>query len=363
MRSEIVKEEIKKLRKYEAGKRKEDFTRAEKIIKLSSNENNYALPASIKRAIIKCIKDINRYPDPEYRELKKAISAYISLPENNIAACNGSDEALECCFKIFINRGDKVAILFPSFSYYYTLAGIYGAKVKKIELREEENEFRLSLKDFESKAKNAKMVILASPNNPTGNVISREEFEKIMQNLNEKRQVLIMDEAYAEFNELSFAEEVLGYDNLIVTRTFSKAFGLAGLRLGYACANSEIASYIEKVRQPFSISLLSEAGAVEALRNHAHVKAAVEKIKKERERVFKELGKISGIKAYKSKANFILIKMLRKSSEEVFRKLAEKGIIVRECSAFGIENYIRVTVGKRNENNAFLKALKEVIEN
>lgn len=371
MLGEIVKDEIKKLSKYEAGKRREDIEKIaekEKIIKLSSNENNYGMPKGVKKAIIKSLKEINRYPDPEYKNLKKAIISYLSplsLSPENIAPGNGSDEILECCFKIFINKGDKIAVLFPSFSYYYILAGIYGARVKRIELKENEktSTFELDLKNFESAVKGAKMIILASPNNPTGNAIGEEDFEKIMGILNERKQALVIDEAYAEFSDISFVDKVKKHENLIITRTFSKAFALAGMRIGYALASKEIAGYIEKVRQPFSISLLSQNAAVEALKNQAYVKEIAEKIKRERKRMFEELGKISGIKAYKSHANFILIKTIKKSSKEVFRKLAEKGIIVRECSAFGIENYIRVTIGKRNENSAFLKAIKEVLEN
>jgi len=358
MIEKMIRENIRKLKPYTAGAMKEEIEEKynlKNVIKLASNENPYGVSPKVAEEIKKNLRDVHLYPDPSSKKLSEEIAKYLSLKKENIVAGNGSDELIEACAKLFLNAGDAVALIFPSFSYYYILAQIYGVKVKKVALGKN---FEFDAEKIIKVAKNAKLIIIASPNNPTGTAISKGNFEEILETCTES--AVVLDEAYAEFNDFSLAALVKKYENLIVTRTFSKAFGLAGLRIGYACANKKIAEYLNTVKPPFSTSILAQTAAAAAVKDRGYLLSCIKKIKNERERMLKELGKIEFIEPYPSKANFILFRVLKGNSKEMFEALLRKGVIVRECESFGIMNYIRVTIGTREENNAFLEALRNV---
>jgi len=358
MIEEIINTHIKKLKPYTAGAMKEEIEEKYNLkhaIKLASNENPYGASPKAMEEIKKSSKEVHLYPDPSAKKLCREIAEYLSVKKENIVVGNGSDELLEACAKLFLSRGDEVALIFPSFSYYYILAQLYDAKIKKIRL---EKKFAFNATRIIKEAKNSKLIIIASPNNPTGTAIAKDDFREVLESCS--KSAVVLDEAYAEFNDFSCAGLVKKYENLIVTRTFSKAFALAGLRVGYACANERIAEYLQTIKQPFSTSLVAQVAAAAALKDRKYLASCIEKIKKERERVFKELEKIEFTEPYPSKANFILFKVLKGSSKELFEALLRKGIITRECESFGIKNYVRVTIGSREENDAFLEALKNV---
>jgi histidinol-phosphate aminotransferase len=315
------------------------------VILLNSNENPYQPSEEVKKSYIESVDKINRYPDPSYIELKKGISEYLGVGIENIALGCGSSELISRVCDILLDELDKVAIPMPSYSLYLTYAMLRNASIL-LPVYE-----RYSLDpDFFEKEK-PKLSIICSPNNPTGNTVER----KIAERIAETSEYLLIDEAYVEFSEKSLLNLVYEFDNVIVLRSFSKFFGLAGLRIGYAIANKEIAEALEKVRLPFAIPTPGVAAAVAALRSLDYYLELKRKIVEERERVFRELIRL-GFEVYPSEANFILFR----TEKDLFGKLLQHGVVVRNLSGLmGLDgNFIRMTIGRREENDRVLEILE-----
>ncbi len=358
----FIKDYIRSIKKYEAGKSKEEVARKYKlknIIKLASNENPLGAPPSVLKLFNEGVEDIHLYPDPEANELREEIAKYIGLKKENITVTNGSDEALELFVKLFLDKGEKAIIPIPTFPIYDTLVRIFGGKVVNVQLKEEKN-FEFDAKEIIREIdEKTKLVFICSPNNPTGAVIDEESLLKILN----KDVVVVLDEVYAEFSEISYVKLVNEYENLVVARSFSKTFGLAGLRLGYAVACEEVTDYLHRIKLPFNVSKVSQKAGILAIRDREHIERTVELIKNQRKFLFEELSRIEGIKVYPSKANFLLIK-LSIDAEHVVEELMKRGIIVRNMSNLkGLnKNYIRVSIGLENENKEFLSNFLEIIK-
>lgn len=338
---------IRLINPYDAGLFPEDFP-GEEVINLASNENPYEPSEEVKEAYLRAVNKISRYPKADYFRLKEAIAEYTGFEGERIAVGCGASEIISCICNIIVEELDRVVIPMPSYTLYSIYAMLRNASISF-------PVFERYDVDAEAIAKEKpKLVFLCSPNNPTGNSLSREIVEKVA----ESSDYVVLDEAYVEFSDDSKIDMVEEFENLIVLRSFSKFFGLAGMRVGYAVCSAEIAEAIEKVRLPFSVSHPAVETAIAALRSLDYYEKVRRKIVAERERLIERLRRIDWLEVYPSDANFVLVKS---NKEGVVEKLAEKGILVRDASVMGLEGlHIRITVGKPEENDRLVEALKEI---
>jgi histidinol-phosphate aminotransferase len=317
-------------------------------VKLDANESPYGFKDLLKA--LKFIKT-NRYPDPEAKFLKKFISRDFGVKPENILHGNGSDELI---YYLITTFGGPVLYPIPTFSMYGIISQALGEKRIAIPL---DKEFDLDLEKILKAIKNQKpkLIFLSSPNNPTGNCFSSDRILKIIEVSNG---IVVVDEAYQPFaSDKGFMPMLKDYKNIVIMRTLSK-IGLAGLRVGFLIADEEIINEVNKVRLPFNLNSLSQAAAVEVLKNKKVLKSGIKSIISERGRLFSEMAKIKGIKPYPSEANFISFRV--KEPDKIYKGLLKKGILVRNISGI-VNNCLRVTIGTPGENKGFIKVLKEVI--
>ena len=353
-----IKKNINSVVKYEAGISK--LADRKKIIKLSSNEGALGVSPKIKKILKEFENKIFRYPDPENNKLKEIIFKKYKLNKNNIICGNGSDEILVTIAKIFSGPGDE--ILFSEYGFLMypiasQLAGAKGIKVKDIN-------YRNSLKNF-SKAitKKTKIIFIANPNNPTGTYLSKNELNEFILKL-PKRILLVIDAAYAEYvrkKDYTSGENLVRKNkNVIMTRTFSKIYGLAGQRLGWAYCSKYVADIFNKVRLPFNINMVAiEAGVIAMKDKNFYVKS-VKHNSYYLNWLAKEIIKLELI-PIPSVANFILVKFPSKgkfSAKNVNNYLLSKGIILRSVDSYGLKDFLRISIGKKNELTKLIKFLK-----
>ena len=354
---------IKFIEPYDPGLFPEDLTRIygippSKIVNLGSNENPYPPPPSVLKEIRSSARSANRYPNPSYKTLKRRVADYVGLDESRVTVGAGAAELLDVVCKILLEPLDKVVMPVPTYTLYVLLAMLRDADVKFFET--ESAGFRVDARALAEASKGAKLVFIGSPNNPTGASMQAGALKKVLESVDG---FVVLDETYHEFSGESAAGLVEEHENLIIIRSMSKYFSMAGLRIGYAISSREVAEAIEKVKLPFSVSKPAAEAAVKALGELPYFNKLKEKILVERDRLFKELARFSFVKAYPSQANFILVKVLKRPFERpLTRFFAEKGVIIRDLTGMiGLRGeYARVTVGKRSENAAFLKLCEEV---
>jgi len=311
---------------------------------LDKNESPYDLPGWVKEEIFEELKEIsfNRYPHIVSMPAREAIAEFYDLSAENIAVGNGSDELIGYLVRLF--KGDHVITTPPTFGMYSFYAKLNGIPVVEVPLGEN---FTINGEMIARKSKNARAIFIASPNNPTGNLQPEEEIITVL----ETGRPVILDEAYAEFAGKSLWRLIDDYPNLIVLRTFSKAFGLAGIRAGYMLANEEVVEALYRIKSPFSVGIMTMVTMIVTLRHADLMGKRAKKIVEERERVKKRLGDL----AYPSDANFLLVKL------NAYDELLKRGIVVRKLSG-RLKGHIRVTIGRKWENDAFLKAVGEILD-
>lgn len=300
--------------------------------------------------------NLNRYPDPYQRDLKKAISKVKGVEEEKIFLGNGSDEIIDLCFRIFCNPGiDKVLTFTPTYGMYQVSASVNDIEVIRIPLNEN---FQIDMNKVSPlfSDKNLKMIFICSPNNPTGNAMNYPDVEKILSNF---EGIVVIDEAYIDFSEKpSFIRLIERYPNLIIMQTLSKAFGLAAARIGMAFSNRSVIQYFNKLKPPYNISTINQKAVLSKLERIEEYKTQVIKIKKERERLSSNLIKMKITeKVFPSDANFLLVKV--KNADYIYKTLVNKNIITRNRSS-SIKNCLRITIGKKSENDKLVKALKSI---
>ena len=327
------------------------------IIKLGSNENPLG-PSPLAVAVIKeKAGSVHLYPQADALELRKAIGIYTGYPASNIVVSgNGMDGILDTMMRLFMSQGAESIIPIPTFSYYEIATLANGGKTV---FAERDSDFYISSEKILDKVnENTKMIFLCSPNNPSGNSIPEEDARKILGSVNA---IVFIDEAYVEFADTSVIGLVKEYDNLIVGRTFSKAFGLAGMRMGYAVVPDWIAREYMKVMTPFSMDVLSTAGGIAALKDKEHLKKSIEIVKSGRVQLRDGLRGLC--KIYPSDANFILVDVSPHSAKEVSESLLKKGIIVRDCTSFrgAGRSLIRISVGTMLQNEKVIEAFSEIL--
>lgn len=315
-------------------------------IKLASNENNYG-PSPKVIAVLKELGDkINVYPY-KTRELGEKTAGYCKVGAGNIILGNGSDELIDLILKVF--GGPSLAFT-PGFSEYRICSQTLGLEYSEVRLNPD---FSLPADEFVEAAEKANVVFLASPNNPTGSTVEESDIKRVL----DTGKIVVVDEAYYEFYGETIVPLVNEYSNLIVLRTFSKAFGLAGLRVGYAVACRELIGLLNRVKPPFNVNSLAHEKALVALEDLEYLKSTVEEIKGDRRLLYNALNK--KYRAFPSEANFVLADVSPMTAKEFYDKMFEKGFIVREFGEFpGFSGqYVRVTVGTTEENQKFIEAL------
>ena len=321
-------------------------------VKLDANEGDKDLYLDLLKKLGESDITLNYYPDDSYSELKKEINNYIGYEPKNITVGNGSSELLDLCVKTFVDKDETILSLDPTFSMYSIYAQVFSAKY--IGAKAEED-FKVNVDSIikDIKENNPKLIILCNPNNPTGSVLTKEEVRKIVKSTDA---LIALDEAYMEFGDESLIDEVMDYDNLLIVKTVSKAFSLAGIRMGYIVANEDIITSIEKVRAPYNLNSLSTYITTEALRQKERMFDYVKNIKEEREKIYKALVDL-GVKAYPSGANFVFFKS---DIDNLQKKLVDKDVLIRKFSG-KLDGYYRVSVGTKEQNEKFLEAFKEVM--
>jgi len=325
------------------------------VAKLNQNESPYDLPPVLKKQILQKLSEINwnRYPSLRMSDLTEAITAYTGYSGSGIIVGNGSNEMIQTIFSSVCEPRDKVLLISPGFSIYPRVASLMNFEIVEVPLLKD---FRFDIPSIIEKSRDVRMIILASPNNPTGTALSVKDIEEIGQKV---RCLLVVDEAYFEFYGQTAQSLFNTLNNLVIIRTLSKAFGLAGIRFGYLMARPELVKQIQKAKLPFSVGIFQQITGQVVMCNTDHVKNCVNNIINERERIFLHLSEMEGIVPIPSFTNFILFEMKDKSAKSVFDSLYKKGVLVRYFDTQRLKNMLRVTIGTPAENDLFVKSLRE----
>jgi histidinol-phosphate aminotransferase len=357
---------ILKLKPYKPGKPIEELEREYGItdsIKLASNENPLGPPESAVKAMEQALKDSHRYPDGSGFHLTRKIAEKQGVQPENIVLGNGSDDIIGLLTRAYLAPGDEAVMTLPSFLMYEIMVNSTGAVSVFVPLADGSKFFAIDLDAMIDKITDrTRMIFLTNPNNPTGAVIKKKEFELFLKKVPADI-IVVLDEAYIEFAndpECMVGRDYLDSDKpVVVLRTFSKAYGLAGLRVGYGIMPESIAMALQKVRMPFNVNSLAQAGALAALSDDAYLQKSMDVIHKGLDFLYAELDKL-GITYFSTQSNFFLIDVKR-SADQVFESLLREGVIVRSMTSYGYPEFIRVTVGLPSENERFVKALTKVM--
>ncbi len=361
-----VPDYIKELAPYKPGKPIDELKRElglQEVIKLASNENPFGCSLFVKKAIEEEAVHINRYPDSGAYYLRRELSRFLEVDPKEIIFGNGSNEIIDLIARVFLRKGDETLAFEGSFIVYKLVTKATGADFREVSL---ECDFSRNLeKLLSSITEKTKVIFIDNPCNPTGFANKKEEFDEFIKELPDDV-LLVLDEAYFEYAKGHGVPDGLNYvhplnpsiprKNVIVLRTFSKAYGLAGLRIGYGIARREIVEILEKVRQPFNVNHLAQVGAVEAIKDQKFVQFSVMENEKGKEKLYEAFERL-GVHFVPTYANFIMFKV--ENAESVYSELLKKGIIVRP--AFGFDNYLRVSIGTQYENEKFIETLKDIL--
>jgi len=334
----LVRENIKRLKPYSSAR--EEFG-GNDFVMLDANENPFG-------------NELNRYPDPLQVRLKSLIAERKQVDWENIFLGNGSDEIIDLLVRAFCQPGtDNIVTIDPTFGMYQVMADLNQVSTRKSEL---DNNFQLDAEDLLSKCdENTKMIFLCSPNNPSGNVLKRLEILKI---LNKFPGIVVIDEAYLDFSDTcGYLDDIRYYPNLVVLQTLSKAWGLAGIRLGMAFAETEIIDVLNRMKCPYNVNRITQEIAIEKMRSEKKINQQIREIKKEREKLIVYLDSMDFVvRVYPSDANFVLVKV--QNASDLYDYLKNSGFIVRDRSTLQNPNLLRITVGTPKQNRRLIKTLK-----
>lgn len=326
--------------------------------KLDANENLVLDKDILTKISIDSLKkiDLRKYPIELSEEVYKKISSYLMVSKKSLVLGSGSDQIIELLLTI-IGKGRRLTSIYPTFSYFKTRCQLHKVGFSEILLSTVDNS--INMEKFMEKARKSHAIYLCSPNNPTGNQFDKSQVLDILDSL--ENSLVIIDEAYVEFAKYSLTKYVQEYSNLVILRTFSKAMGLAGARIGYMIANEELADLFKnKIQLPYAVNSISIAIAISVLANPKKMEKSISLIKDERERLYRNLSKIKKIKVYKSDANFLFIKCNEKYSG-ILEALEDSKIIVKKLG--NIRNYgncIRMTIGTKRMNDKILSIFNNI---
>ena len=358
-----VPDNIVKLKPYPPGKPLEELEREYGVsgsIKLASNENPLGASPLAVEAIRNHLENVFRYPDGSGFYLKQQLSQHLGVEESSIVLGNGSNEIIDLLIRTFVQPGEEVLMSQPTFLVYQLMTQAVGGKPVQVGLKSLAHNLESMVK---AATPRTRLVFLDNPNNPSGTVISREEFISFRQQM-PKDVPIVLDEAYIEFahpgSTISGLEYLDGEPPVISLRTFSKAYGLAGLRIGYGVMPPILADYINRVRQPFNVNSLAQVAALAALGDEPFLQETRRVVREGLTFLNEELAKMQ-IRTLPTQTNFFLIEV-GYNAREVYEAMLKRGVIVRAMNAYGLDDHIRISVGRPEENRRFLEALNEVLE-
>ncbi len=360
----FVKPAVLQAKPYIPGKPIEEVKRElglKRVIKLASNENPFPPSPKVLKAIADAALTVNRYPDGGCFALRQILAKHLNVKPDQLIFGNGSDELIVFAARVFLKKGDEVVIAKPSFLIYEMASKLEGAVVREVPLKD----FNYDLAEMKRQV-NAKtrIVFLGNPDNPSGKYLTQKQVENFMKGLPSDTLVFI-DEAYYEYvTDKDYADSlglIKKYPNLFVSRTFSKMYGLAGLRVGYGVGHPELVDLLNRVREPFNINSVAQAAAIGCLNDKVYYKRLAGIFVKERNKLYRELDGL-GVRYEPSCTNFVQIDV-GPNAKAVAYELLKLGVIIRDMTVWGLQNYIRVTIGTEEENQIFIKALKKVLKN
>jgi histidinol-phosphate aminotransferase len=327
-------------------------------VKLNQNENPYDLPPSVKEEVIQKLSSArwSRYPAfVPSAQIEKVARFARWKPEGTLLG-NGSNELLQLIFMSALERGRTLLISQPTFTLYKSLAHSLGAAVREVMMTEG---FAFDVEGILREGREADLIVLCSPNNPTGTLLSREDLMRILEGT---RGLVVLDEAYVHFSGTSSVNLLEECDRLLILQTFSKAMAAAGIRFGYALGNPALIRQLGKAKLPYNVNLFTLLAAETFIDRWPDLEWWIGRIIQERERVRVALERMQGLRVIPSAANFLLVQTMRRPPGEVFRGLAERGVLIRDVSSYPmLDSGLRVTIGKPEENEEFLRVLKEVL--
>jgi len=357
---------LKALAPYPPGRPIEDVRREyglEKVIKMASNENPLGPSPKAVEALRRCAREVNFYPDGNAYYLRRALSRKLGVAPDHLMFGNGSDELVVWLALTYLSPRDSVIVSEHSFIRYRMAAQLIGARWKTIPLAGWSH-------DLDAMARavtpSTRMIFLANPENPVGTIVGRREFERFLASV-PPSVLIILDQAYFEYvrhkDYFDGIDYIAGHPNLVVLRTFSKAYGLAGLRIGYGIAHPDVVADVNRVRPPFNVNRPAQEAAIAALEDSGFLRRAIETNEAGRRYLYGEFEKL-GLEYVPSHTNFVLVRVGRAGRDGAWfaREMMKRGVIVRPMGGYGLPDHIRVTIGRAGDNRTFVKVLKEVGE-
>lgn len=359
--NDLARRNVLEIEPYKPGKPISEVARElglKQVIKMASNESPLGPSIKAQEAIRRGIRELSLYPEGSGIRLRKAIAEYWKVKPENIILGNGSNEIIELILHAFLNEGEEVITARPSFLVYFLSAKIFNAKLIEVPLKYYTYDLEAII---ERVTPATKVIFIANPNNPTGTMVDKDSVERFMGKV-PGHVIVAFDEAYGEFTNPKIFPKTLKYIRegrpVIMLRTFSKIYGLAGLRIGYGITDTSIVELLNKVRQPFNVNSLAQVAATAALEDEDYRHRMVSLVREGRNYFYREFYKL-GFFYVPSEANFVLVKV--GNGEKIFQDLLRKGVIVRPMDEYALPEFIRITVGTMSQNKKFIKALQEVL--
>lgn len=352
---DLIRPTIKELKEYIPGKTPKEPG----IVKLSSNENPFGPSPMALEAIAKEAKNLQIYPDQKSSLLRETLSKKLDIDETCLIVGNGSDEIMQLAAATFLNPGEEAIISKNTFSIYELVTRLFDGKPVFVPLKD----YAQDLDTFaKAVTKKTKLIFLCNPHNPTGTSFGKQEFEAFLKKIPDNV-LIVLDEAYAEFKERTDFPYGLDYikqgKNILALRTFSKFFGLAGVRVGYGIAPKELIRYMFRAKLPFNVNRLAQAGAKAALDDKDFQDKTYQNNLEGKKYLYTELDKL-GLEYKKTEANFIFIN-LKRSADQLFVEMMKQGVIIRPLTSFGLPEAIRVSIGTKEQNEKFISALSKIL--
>jgi histidinol-phosphate aminotransferase len=358
-----IRDAVLGLKAYQAGKPIDEVKRElglNDIIKMASNENPLGCSEEVKKVITQLAGGVNLYPDAANYELKKALSENVGVDSKHIFCGTGSDLLIRGICSLVVDPGDETIMPEVSFQRYEDSTQLMGGKTIKIPMKNHSLDINAMVDAINEKTK---IIWICSPNNPTGPIVTKDELFSVLDRI-PKDVIIVMDEAYREFVTDERYPDLIPllekYENMIILRTFSKAYGLAGLRLGYGIAGEEITKYMNAVIGPFDINIIAQAAAVAALRDKEFLNQAVAENTRGKHYFYEEFKRM-GLEYIITETNFIMVN-LAADDKEVFNQLLRRGIIIRPGHLFGMNGWLRISIGTMEQNKRFIKELEDILK-
>lgn len=364
----IARSEVRNFQPYIPGRSIEEVKKKynlKNVYKLASNENPLGCSKKVATVLRKLSNLFHRYPEGSSLILRQKIAEKFGISPQEVIIGAGTDELIELVAKTYISKNDNIIVSEHAFIRYKMAGELMGCSIISVPMKNYTHDLKTMAKEVNS---STKVVFIANPNNPTGTYNTTKDFLEFLNYLSSKRlyPIVVVDEAYYEYARVNkdYPDSLKLrkiYPNLLILRTFSKVYGLAGLRVGFGISRKEIIYELDRVRPPFNVSVVAQYVAFKALDDEVHIRKSVELVIREKEFLYKELDKLN-LKYITSAANFILVDVSPYLGKEIFEELLKYGVIVRAMDEYDFYNHIRVTIGTHKENQFFIKSLKKILK-